>query len=390
MSPLDRLRVLAGRPPGEPPAPAAEVAEDGADLASPAMKENRRLRADLARSKKQLKAALARADAAEEVRESIFRLRAMPIEPPVWKPSNPAVAGATQLTPIIFGSDYQCGEVVRIEQMDGMNEYNMDIFAERYQTLVDNTIDLAQHHVGHAEFDRAIYARGGDMISGSIHEELAETNDLSAVPAIQWLCRHEREGIRRWADFFGRLHVISIPGNHGRVTAKPRSNSYVGTNFETLLSLWLQSEFRDDDRITWQTPHSGDAYFDVQGWKFLLAHGDRMGSRGGTGFIGSSATIARGHQKLFQNWAATGRPLDYVLTGHLHTSVKLPFGRGSFGNGSIVGYNPFARDHQMTPDAAKQWQLFVHQRRGVSAMYEVQLSPHPIRVETPPSPELYR
>jgi hypothetical protein len=44
----------------------------------------------------------------------------------------------------------------------------------------------------------------------------------------------------------------------------------------------------------------------------------------------------------------------------------------------------------MTPDAAKQWELFVHAKRGVTAMYEVQLSKHPIRMATPPNPELFR
>jgi hypothetical protein len=380
---LTEAEVMA---PPEPTAPKPTV-----DPNAEVMKQLRLAEAELARTKSHLKTALARADAAEEVRESIFRLRSISDEPVHWPPPQVFTGGhKTVLTPIIFGSDFQVGEVVRLEQMDGMNEYNMDIFAERYQLLVDRTIDLAKDHVGDADFDRAIYARGGDAINNRIHEELAETNDLSAVPAIQWLCRHEREGIKRWADYFGRLHVVSIPGNHGRTTIKPRSNSYVGTNFETLLTLWLQGEFRDDPRITWQTPHSGDAYFEVQGWKFLLAHGDRMGSRGGAGFIGASATIARGHQKLFQNWAATGRPVDYIMTGHLHTSVKLPFGYGSFGNGSLVGYNAFARDHQMTPDAAKQWELFVHAKRGVTAMYEVQLSKHPIRMATPPNPELFR
>jgi hypothetical protein len=376
----------------EAPKPLAEAAKpEPVDPNAAVMKQLRLAEAELSRVRGHLKSALDRADRAEEVRESLLRLRGVTEEAVYW-PSAPAIVGDHQtiLEPIIFGSDFQVGEVVRLAEMDGMNEYNMDIFSERYYKLVERSIDFAKDHAGrHNIYPRAIYARGGDAINNRIHEELAETNDLSAVPAIQWLVRHEREGIKRWVDYFGRLHVVSIPGNHGRTTMKPRSNGYVSTNFETLLSLWLQAEFRDDPRITWQTPHSGDAYFTVQGWRFLLAHGDRMGSKGGTGFIGSAATIARGHQKLFQNWAATGRPLDYIMTGHLHTSVKLPFGRGSYGNGSLVGYNPFARDHQMTPDAAKQWELFVHAKRGVSFGVELQLSTHPLRMEEPPNPELF-
>ena len=127
---------------------------------------------------------------------------------------------------------------------------------------------------------------------------------------------------------------------------------------------------------TFATPKSGDAYFKAAGWNFLLSHGDRMGSRGGQGFIGPAATIARGHAKLQSNWSLTGRPVDVILTGHLHTSLRLSSG---FANGSLAGYGEYARDLRATPDAAKQWLLFAHEHYRVSQAFEVQLSDSPRR-----------
>jgi hypothetical protein len=352
------------------PAAAAEV-----DPHSELAKENRRLSTEVVKLRGQLRDTLGRLDEAEDIRRGLLRLREIPDDPPAWIVPQQASRG-TILTPILFGSDFQWGERVDPAEVDGMNEYNLDIAAERYQTLVERTIDLSDHHVGAAEFDRIVYLRGGDAISGEIHQELAETNDASAIPAVRDLLRNEREGVKRLRDRFGHVHVISIPGNHGRTTIKPRSKNYTDRNFETLLAWWLESVFDDDPRVTFQTPKSGDAYFDVLGWKFLLSHGDRMGSRGGQGFIGPAATIARGHKKLFDDFVRTGRRLDYVLTGHLHTSLKLELG---YANGSLVGVSEYSRDLRATPAAAMQWLLYVHKKRGVTAQYEVQLSKRPIR-----------
>lgn len=314
--------------------------------------------------------------ALEDQKSSLLGMKEKALSPVKWTVGSKVMRGKTVLMPILFTSDFQCGEVIRADELDGLNAYNMDIFASRYNTLIETTVDISDHHTGPAEYPGIIYLRGGDAISGGIHEELRDTDDLSAVPAGQWLLRHEREGIRRLADRFKRVRVISIPGNHGRTTLRPRSKGYVKHNYETLLTWWLQTMFDNDSRVTFETPQSGDAWFEALGWNFLLAHGDRMGSRGGTGHIGPAATIARGHYRLFKNWSVTGRIPHYILTGHLHTSMKLELG---YANGSLPGFNEYARDLGFTPAAPTQWLLYVHQRRGVSHGFEVQLADPPRR-----------
>lgn len=301
------------------------------------------------------------------------------VPPAPWRATKKP--NASTLAPVLFTSDFQCGEVIRAREIDGINEYNSDIFVARYQAMVDKFIHLAKNHTGATDFVGCYYLRGGDAISGSIHDELAETNDLSAIPAVRLLQQHERAGIRRLREQFGRVRVISIPGNHGRTTPKPRAKRYHDLNFETLLTWWLADSFSDDPMVEFWSPPSGDAYFDVLGWKCLMSHGDRMGSRGGHGFIGPAATIARGHKRLFDNWTRTGRTVDYVLTGHLHTSLKLELG---YANGALAGYSEYARDLRATPDSAKQWALFFHRDIGVSHAFELELSARPRRISEAP------
>jgi hypothetical protein len=281
------------------------------------------------------------------------------------------------LTPLLFTSDYQCGEVIRAEEVDGINEYNQDIFCERYQLMIDKTISLAAQNTGATEFPGLVYLRGGDAISGEIHDELAETNDLSAIPAGRLVFQQEREGIKRLLDKFGKVRVISLPGNHGRTTFKSYSKGYAIRNFETMISWWLADSFSDNPNVTFWTPMSADAVFQVEGWYGCLSHGDRMGSRGGMGFVGPAATIARGHQKLFQNWTATGQKIDFIMTGHLHTSLKLERG---YANGSLAGYGEYARDLRALPAAASQWLLFMHREQMVSHAFELALSKRPRRM----------
>lgn len=303
-------------------------------------------------------------------------LKAAKLEPVDWVAKTPHVRKQNSLTPVLFTSDFQAGEVIRADEMDGLNEFNSDIFVERYQRMITKTIELAENNTGATDFPGCIYLRGGDAISGEIHDELAQTNDLSSIPAVRLVQRQEREGIRRLRDKFGRVRVISVPGNHGRTTHKPHAKGYAERSFESLLSWWLADAFESDPNVQFWQPPSGDALFDVCGWNVLLSHGDRTGSKGGQGFVGPAATIARGHQKLVQYHAASGSRVDVVLTGHLHTSLKLSTG---YANGSLAGYNEYARSFRAMPDAPKQWLLFMQKEHCVSHAFELQLGKRPTR-----------
>lgn len=344
----------------------------------------RRLEDRLSQSQRLQKETEGRAIAAEDELDRMKNLCSSTILDSSWSipvtPDESVSSPPVTKIPVLFTSDFQCGEVIKGEEIDGMNSYNSEIFAERYDTLITKTIQHVRNNIGSAQVPGIFYLRGGDAISGGIHAELKDTDDLSSIPAICFLHKKEVEGIKRLKAEFGTVKVISIPGNHGRLMGpwglKPRSKGYVETNLETLLACWLASTFEGDPNVEFYTPASGDAYFDVLGWKFLMAHGDRMGSRGGQGFVGPAATIARGHQKLFQNWSASNKHVDYILTGHLHTSLKLQRG---FANGSLAGFGEFARDIQALPDAAKQWLFIVTEGEGIEQFFEVVVSAKPTR-----------
>src|SRR5206468_1161950 len=96
--------------------------------------ENHRLRADV-------KALQAEHDTAETIRTAIYGLAERTPEPPKWISPIKALKG-TRGVPVCLWSDWHYGEVVRKEEVKGVNEFNAEIAAKRIQRLVDTTSAL--------------------------------------------------------------------------------------------------------------------------------------------------------------------------------------------------------------------------------------------------------
>jgi len=302
-------------------------------------------------------------DADESIKRLCFGLADVECNVPKWalKPSKKSGPG----TPMLHFTDAQWGEVVNAREMDGINEFNSEIAEARYRRMIEKTIDLAFNHTANPEYDGIYYLRGGDMVSGDIHAELRETNDAAPLPAVKHLCEVETWGITQLVEAFGNVHVKSVPGNHGRTTIKPQSKKYSEHNYDTLLAYMIEQWFnaREDTRVTFETSLSADILFDLHGWKFLLTHGDRMGSRGGMGFIGPAATILRGMKKLRDYYGSLGTLIDYIITGHFHEALDLGYG---YAGGSLPGATEYGRDHRFIPRPPIMWLLWVHPEVGVA------------------------
>jgi len=309
--------------------------------------------------KRDLSSKLEEAQRQIETMEAVTPLFNRQPSPPKWIAKS---AKQGMATPVLFGSDRQFGEVIDRDEMDGINAYNLQIGEERMKQFFDRGIDLTLNYSGYDDFPGIIYLRGGDEVSGDIHQELRETNALGGLAAMDALVDIECAGIERLAEEFGKVHVASVPGNHGRTTIKPHSKKYAELNYDYILAKQIERWFRDDKRITFQTPVSGDALLDICGWQCLLTHGDRMGSRGGQGFVGPAATVARGFKKVSDYQSQVNRRIDFIFCGHFHTPLALEQG---WCNGSVPGISEFARDNRMRPHPAQQWLFLFDEEYGV-------------------------
>jgi len=332
-----------------------------------AIREVHRLRAANKTLTAQLREAIKRQQDSDDIKQVAFGINDLNPDPPDWVVAKPSLGGKhyKQEMPILFTSDFQWGERVEPSEVDYLNEYNAEVARDRYRKLIEKTINICHHHHAHPKYPGIIYLRGGDALSGDIHDELLETNELSPHPAIKDLAEIEIWGIETLQQHFGNVLVYSVPGNHGRTTKKPRAKGYADLNYEDLLSWFLEKYFsakKGGGAVTFITPRTGDAYFKVFDVNFLLTHGDRIGARGGQGFIGPAAVILKGIHKTRQQYHQVGKHIDYVLMGHFHEPMFLPHGMV---NGSLIGFNEYARGLRIEPHSACQWLFFVHPDHGI-------------------------
>ena len=312
--------------------------------------------------------ALRAAGAAGTFRSSVLGLMDDMPEPTEFAVSKSSSKHAPE-TIVLMATDWQWGETVNLGRMDGLNSYNREIATRRAERMFTTAISLATEHWAGPPPARMLLILGGDMISGEIHDELAKTNELLAIPALKDCAGALMGGIDLLlSELDCPIDVINLPGNHGRVTRKPESKLYAETSYDTLLGDILDLHYRGNPRVTFYAPQSGDALFTIDGWTFLATHGDRIGSRGGAGFVGAAATVARGFKRLIGDYAARGVMLDNILCGHFHTSLRLEEG---FVSGTLVGPSEYSRDGRFRPRPASQLFLAVHPSRGVTQVREI-------------------
>lgn len=324
--------------------------------------EDRRLRDALARANKEKADALREANRLADLRGSVFGLvDPMPV-PATF--STITSSGDEAETIVVMLSDWHWGESVSLEAMDGLNSYSLAIARARAARIFRAILSLATKHWAGLPPQRLILILGGDMISGEIHDELAKHNEALSLPAVKDCAGHIMAGLNLLLEGLACLiDVISLPGNHGRSTRKPESKGLAETSYDTLLADVLELHFKGNDRLRFYKPPSGDALFDVSGWQFFATHGDRVGSRGGAGFVGPAATAARGFKRVVSDLAQRGALVDVILIGHFHTALQLEEG---YVNGSLVGPSEYSRDGRFRPQQAQQLFLSVHPKRGVT------------------------
>ncbi len=263
--------------------------------------------------------------------------------------------------PTLMASDWHWGERVEPAQLHGVNAFDLKIAHARARRLIERATYLLKEHVTNPDYPGIVFALGGDMVSGDIHEEIKETNELQSFPILLDLY-----GVLIWcistlADNFGRVFVPAVAGNHGRTSRKPRHKFRAETNYDWLLYQMLERHFKDDKRVQFHVPASSDAAWDVFGYKYLMTHGDQF--RCGDSMIGALGPILRGDHKKRTRNGQIGMDYNTMILGHFHTYCHL--GRVIV-NGSLKGYDEYAYDGNFGFEVPQQAMWLTHPDHGIT------------------------
>ena len=325
--------------------------------------EERRLRETVSALKSELTRAQRETLTEDTVRREIIGLAvaAEAVKPPAWLLKAGSAHARTPGVPTLFASDWHWGEVVDPEQVGGVNAYNLEIAHRRARALINNTVDLLMNHMVNPRYPGIVFALGGDMFSGDIHEELSETNELDIMPTMLDLY-----GVLVWcigvlADRFGKVFVPAVTGNHARNSKKPRAKGRAFTNFDWLLYQFLAKKFEGDERVKFLIPSGPDALYSVYDHRYLLTHGDQW--RGGDGVIGPIGPIFRGDQKKRARNAQYGAEYDTLLCGHWHTQMQLS---RLIVAGSLKGVDEYSYGGNFSYEIPQQPLWVTHKDRGIT------------------------
>lgn len=278
--------------------------------------------------------------------ESLFTINS---RPPKWLVPKKAKSRTPHVTVCAMLSDAHLDEVVNPAEVNQLNAFNRTIAESRLRRFFDRVISIPRDHFAGPEYDGVVLFMGGDMLTGDIHEELAETNEDTVLGTCLHWSEQIAAGIDMLANFYPHVHVVSVCGNHGRRSRKERAKQRARDNFDWLLAHMAHRAVKADS-VTFQIPEETDVRVQVQNTRYLLTHGN-LGFGGGGGIAGAWSAIVRGDLKRRQREAFAGDPYDILLVGHWHTYRT----GGEFVlNGSLKGVDEYAYSRSFGLEPPKQ------------------------------------
>jgi hypothetical protein len=283
------------------------------------------------------------------------------IRAPRWlTPAKPK--GGNRGTLLACFSDFHVGEVVEPAEMNWYNAYNPEIAEQRIRRYFERVVRVARHYLSGVTYDGIVLASLGDTISGDIHDEFRETNGLSNYEAVPFVVPLLEAGIGMLAEEFGKVHVVSVPGNHGRDSKKPTYKKRSAHNADTMVAKLVASRFADVKGVTFDIPAAISVDFQVYSTRFRAEHGDE--AKGGSGIQGALAPLTLMAHRSRKQAQAEGVPFDTMLVGHWHQYMSL-VSKGLVVNGAGKGYDEYARGKKFDPEPPQQALLLVTPEHGI-------------------------
>ena len=235
---------------------------------------------------------------------------------------------------IALFSDAHIEQVVRPEAVCFMNEYNIKIAKERIKKYFVSLVDCLLTD----EVDELIFASLGDTISGYIHEELQQTNEMSPLQATYEAQNLIYNGLRYIVENanLSKITFIGITGNHSRTSKKIQHGNNAKMSYEWLMyqNIKTQCELTNLG-IDFIIPDSEIAKVDMSdGRRFLFQHGFQVKSGGNGTVCGIYPALNRYTMRCDKNFKQ-----DKVYMGHYHSCTSIP---NAVVNGSIIGLDAFA------------------------------------------------
>lgn len=246
--------------------------------------------------------------------------------------------------------------------------FNAEVFKQRLKVLRDKTIKICQLHRKIRPVKHLVVFFLGDELEGERIGYQLTLDELEATvldQIFQIAAPAFGQFLTDLSTEYDTIDCYCVPGNHGS-QGKFASSTF---NLDTIFYLILQYSLAGNKKIRFQV--EGQNFYqvvEVNGWNFLLFHGDQIPSHLGLPFYGLDRRVLRWSQSITQKF-------DYACCGHFHSANYLePSGIPMLINGTFVSDDPYALKKLGLGSSCAQWTFFVDKDVGITASYLLRLT----------------
>lgn len=269
-----------------------------------------------------------------------------------------------ECTAISLISDVHIEERVLKSIINDINEYNPKIAKQRLEFYFKRLLYLIRsYRKGGKVIEHLVLGIIGDVITGYIHEELLETNFMSPSQASLYAQEILTRGLMMLSESgeFKSIKVVCVPGNHGRTSLRKKFKSAYSNSYEWLMYNQMKNYFTmmngKYSNINFIISDSEFIYLDIYGKINMFSHGDHFNYQGGIGGI----YIPLLKWLLRENKI---NKIDMAWIGHWHQLISI---NGARINGSVIGYNEYARSFGFIPEPPQMQFQLLDKRRGYTS-----------------------
>lgn len=267
--------------------------------------------------------------------------------------------GDSEAVVFMVGSDWHVEEKVLARTVNGLNSFNLGIAEKRAEAFFKNGVRLTKIVQKDISVKKIVLALLGDFISGSIHEELVENNTLSPIEAIIFVQNLLAGGINyilKNTDV--EIEIICHSGNHARITKTTHYSTESGNSLEYGMYHSLALHFKNERRVKFHIADGYHSFCYVYEWNIRFHHGHAVRYGGGVGglTIPANKAIAQWNKGMPKRLIA-----DLDVFGHFHQFLDVG---GFICNGSLIGYNAFAKSIKASYEEPRQAFFVIDKKRG--------------------------
>ena len=262
---------------------------------------------------------------------------------------------------VLHLSDGHVDHMIEKESTGGIEEDNVDIATARAETLIEEVINWTNNLSNH-KFVKLWILAYGDHVNGEIHNAVEVSQWRNAFKSAEGCGKLHALMFRDLAAVFDDIHVIYLPGNHGR-RSKRKDYERPQNNWDYLVARIAKLSCASHPNVHFHIPNSFSLAVNINGHGFYLAHGDDIKAWNGIPFYG----IQRKTQRLTALSSVTKQDLKYFCLGHFHQASTLSNLSGEvLINGAWLATDPYIYEAHSGYTEPCQLLHGVHKKRGIS------------------------